>query len=204
VISSLSINSGRLSPQKIYLEVDADKASQIILPSGRILNSTAGIINYNYTGKGGNVALVVPKNTDRFRTASTGDTILGKFGGGLTINSPLIKKLRVNNGNYTSIIALNATEIVCYFNLGLSNLIAPKATFIQASNCALPLSNIKSILDNAYVLWIANIDIVVNINLGGGANAAINLADISAVHGVSYSQIRSALALDGTITLNIA
>jgi hypothetical protein len=169
-----------------------------------VLASTNGVINDMWYGGAGNVSLVVPKNTDRFRTSSTGDTILGKFGGDLTINSPLIKKLRVNNGNYTSIIALNATEIVCYFNVGLSNLVVPKATFIQASSCALPLSNIKSILDDAYVLWIANIDIVVNINLSGGTNAAINLADISAVHGVSYSQIRSALALDGTVTLNIA
>jgi hypothetical protein len=87
----------------------------------------------------------------------------------------------------------------------LEDLQCPKAINVLASGCALPLSNIKSILDNAYTLYLANNEVVVNINLSGGTNSAIDLADSSEVHeGVEYGTISSELTTNGTVTLNIA
>jgi hypothetical protein len=220
VISSLSINSGRLSPQKIYLEVDADKASQIILPSGRILNSTAGVIDYNYTGRGGNVSLIVPKDTSKILVNDSdvgGDVFVSNNSGTISVTDanhpsvgtqfrhasfPNASTVTFVSRGLKSISAPLASTLYCY-SQPIEDLHAPYAIILDARFCALNIENVKSILDNAYTLWLADSAIVVNINLSGGTNASIDLADSSAVHSGTYEDIRNTLTFNGTVTLNI-
>jgi hypothetical protein len=65
-IEELTIGNGQITPKKIYLKVDSNKTCYVVLPSGALLTSTSGTIDYDYTGVAGAVKLVVPKNSVNF------------------------------------------------------------------------------------------------------------------------------------------
>ncbi len=221
-IHTLSILGGETTPQKVYLEVDSDKSAKIVLPTGQILSSTAGVVDVNYAGGAGDMSLVVPKNTSKINQTNGGDTLKGAYSGDLLI-SGTYDSIKFTNSEIKSIVANNVTSILAYINNNmlsissanalvlnaslshkLSAVDVPKAVNINLAGCALPLANIKSILDNAYTLWLDDNTIVVNINLSGGTNAAIDLNDESIIHdGILYSLIYDDLSDNGTVTLNL-
>lgn len=224
-INTLSIGSGSVTPQKVNLAVDSDKTCYVILPNGTLLTSTAGVIDYNWTGAAGDVVLVVPKDTRLLR--SSNNDLSAET---LTINGAY-KQINLNDDPVLSssdviknIVAYNAGSE--YFraylrgiesaylpkavslNLGdnpLVSIYCPKAYTIGLNSCALPISNVKSILDDAYTLYLAG-QLTGTINLGGGTNAELNPSvDFSTIHGIAYGILIDNMTAGGwTITLNIA
>ena len=200
-IHTLSILGGQTTPQKVYLEIDSDKSSKVVLPTGQILSSTAGVIDVGYSGGGGSVSLVVPKNITVRKLNNDTFTKFADFRGvyvghGTGAFSAAASKL-------SGAILPNMTSVSVGGSELFEDLQCPKAINVLASGCALPLSNIKSILDNAYTLWLADNEVVVNINLSGGTNAAIDITDTSVMHpDTDYDAIVYVLSVNGTVTLN--
>lgn len=133
----------------------------MLLPNGKVLKTTAGVINTTYTGYGGNITYYVPKDTIIL-------DITGSFiSGGVVYNG---KNGFGANGiiGLTSIIALNAENTV---NLELSTnvsiFIAPKIHTTIANNAALTA---KSIGDILYAAYLDNRENVVY-DFSGGTNA---------------------------------
>ena len=129
VITGLSLASGTVTPQVVYLEVDADKTCYVVLPDGSVLTSTTGIINTTWAGAAGAVTLIVQKNTTNLSMDAS------DFIGILSINlvsigAPYCTKL-------TGTSAPNATIIDASDCTSLTTLSAPNATAIYASGCAL-------------------------------------------------------------------
>ena len=184
----------------MYLEVDSDKAAYVILPNRMVLASTNGVIDDMWYGRDGAVSLVVPKDITVRKLNNDSFTKIADFmgvyiGHGTGSFSAAGSKL-------SGAILPNMTSVSVGGSELFEDLHCPKAINIYADGCALPLSNIKSILDNAYTLYLANNAIEVNINLSGGTNAAINLNDSSSVHMITYGEIANTLSLAGFVTLN--
>lgn len=65
-ISGLSLASGTVTPQHIFMQVDSTTTSYIILPDGALLTSTAGFIEGDWSGAAGSIILIVDKTTELF------------------------------------------------------------------------------------------------------------------------------------------
>ncbi len=89
-IRGLSLANGGITPQVVYLEVDADKTCYVILPDGSIITSTAGTINttWNHSlliGSDRAVTLIVPKTSQKvyFGDYDNSGTIISDYIGDL-------------------------------------------------------------------------------------------------------------------------
>lgn len=162
VITGLSLASGTVTPQVVYLEVDADKTCYVVLPDGSVLTSTTGIINTTWAGAAGAVTLIVPKDTVAFGMNATG------FIGILT--TELTSITAQDNTLITGINAPNATFIDCSLSTSLASISAPNATHIDASGCALTAVAIAAQLA-ATIVNIADLSTII-FDFSGGTNAA--------------------------------
>ena len=152
----------------VKLKIDSDKTGYIKLPNGTLLTTVAGVINTTYTGVGGAITYYVPKVTALLEAQLSsiagnvvynGDNSILKLGGNLLL---------------LGITAYNVTgKITTSGSTAITNLIAPKASIIDALNCALTAKSIGDILYQAYVDNRA--DVVYYFS--GGTNATSNEID---------------------------
>lgn len=129
------------------------------LPSGGILATTAGVINYTYTGVRGRITYYVPTNTSLVDVSSSG------LSGEIVYNG--VNEIHSISVPITKLTANKSTIIQAYSNSLLTIVEANKVVTLVASGCALTAKSIGDILYKAYVDNRAN----VNYNFSGGTNA---------------------------------
>ena len=128
----------------VKLTIDSDKVGYVRLPNGGILTTVAGVIDTTYSGVGGNITYYLPKtNTD---TNIDGSDIAGT----LTRSSTALFSF-VGCINIIGVISEHGLVFNCGGAASLDNLVAPKATTIFASGCALTAKSIGDILYAAYI-----------------------------------------------------
>jgi hypothetical protein len=194
VIRGLSVSSGQVSPQKIYLEVDANKVCYVVQPNGVVLTSTAGKIDVNYTGSGGNVQLIIPKNTDGFQINNS--ALIGIINLTLTetyfsaISCPFVSKI-ITKGNDT---------LIAGGSLMLTNLYCKNKTTVNVNSCSLTAQSIGDFLLDA----IANNRTYAGTLIAtGGTNAGATAVNSYLItRGTTLAAVRTQLAT-WTITLNV-
>ena len=180
-ITGLSIGDGRTAPQKVYLAVDSDKVCYVILPSGEVLTSTAGVINYDWTGNAGRVKLIVPKNTSTIGLTSSDFNIKSKFVGKFeTIicdNPNLSIDIRANS-LITSVVAKNAALVDITNSTGITSVVSGNAINLYAPGCSLTAKSIGDFL------------------FAAAANnpTASGVANFTAGNNATYGQIESYMA----------
>lgn len=171
VITGLSIASGTVTPQVVYLAVDADKTCKVVLPDNTVLNSTAGVINDTWAGAAGAVTLIVPNNTS-ILTLSSAD-----FVGVLNTQSNVV--ITCNNcANLTEIIANNSESIEAQNSPLIVSIVSTSAFGIDATDCALTANAIAIILANGILLHDLSL---INYTFSGGSNADISTWSVQAV-----------------------
>ena len=196
----LSVGSGT---QKIYLEVDSDKTAYAIMPNGTIYTSVAGVINQNYSGGAGRVTLAVPKNSSRVGLSASG--VSSSFTGVFKGSSERLNVVIYNS--FISGIEIMARNAQVFNNINLLNLKARISRVVSCQNCPkLPISNLQSIIDDVYSLWLGGVagsEIIVNMGGTTVAWTAADLAKFSPVDGDPYSEMINSMQYDGaTITYN--
>ncbi len=145
VITGLTIDDGSVTPQNIYLEVDADKSCYVILPDGSVLISAAGIIGsaievpLDYTGVAGSVRLVVPNNTSLVRAS------YGGYIGTVKINAITGVRAGYNSG-VVEIYAPNSTSCRGDYGLNITSFYSPNATLVSFIDCKLTENSIGDFL----------------------------------------------------------
>lgn len=201
-ITTLSIGSGTSTPQKVYLKVDSNKTCYVVLPNGVLLTSTAGIIDYNWTGAAGGVTLVVPKNSSSVDFSDTdfyGDTltVIGSYNLFFRDDSPGSLNDVIKN------VIANKVPFISAYSRGIETVSCKKSINTNLGNNALTLATVKTILDDAYTLYLAG-QLTGSINLSGGTNAYLNPAEYSTIYGITYGALIDDMAIVGwSITLNI-
>ncbi len=95
-VTGLFINSGEVSTQNVYIEVDSDKLAYALMPNGDIHTAVAGKIDFDYDGVAGAVKLYVPNNTVMFSLYSS------KFYGAMVFNVNNIALLSIGGQNLFS------------------------------------------------------------------------------------------------------
>ena len=174
-ITGLSLASGTVTPQLVYLEVDSDKTCYVILPDGTTLTSTAGIINTTWTGAAGAVTLIVPNNTEELLL--TNADFIGE------LNTLFTGTLYCNScTSLTTLSAPMATNLECDNCTSLTTLSAPNATAIYASGCALTDVSIAALF--AELVATGNDDGTLDIS--GGTSANIEDWSAQAVNDLTY------------------
>lgn len=175
------------------LTIDNDKIGYIRLPNGVILQTVSGVINTIYTGVGGRITYYVPKDNANINIDGC------DIAGNLTLNADS----SFSFAGCTHITGLNSQNGLV-FNFGgsnnFANFVAPKATTIYGTNCALTAKSIGDILYAAYADNRAN----VNFNFSGGTNAAYGAIDdyLINTYSVDIDTVVTALDVTGTIQLN--
>jgi hypothetical protein len=114
-IEGLTISNGSVTPKRIYLKIPSG-ICYAVLPNGAVITSSAGIIDYDYTGTGGNILFVVPKNSNiNLSNVVTINEIRGtlntKTTGVVDMSFTYIDKAFVNN--CTSFIA-NGSQLMTF------------------------------------------------------------------------------------------
>lgn len=196
VVRGLTIGDGSVTPQKIYLEVDSNKVCYVVQPNGVILTSTAGKINVNYTGNGGSVLLVVPKNAIDVKISDS-ISISGDYFGKLTFSG--VSKLTALNSYLSTIYAQNSLSVMAQGSTVLANANADKSKTSNFTTCALTAQSIGDLLLAAIA---NNRTYAGTLTATGGTNAgasAINTYLIS--RGTTLAAVLTQLAT-WTITLN--
>jgi hypothetical protein len=161
-----SIVGGRIATNGVVkLTIDSDKVGYIFLPNGTILTTNgSGVIDTTYTGVGGAITYYVPKTNEVVIAVTSG------LSGDIIWNGDASEQFYVGfNSELTGVTALNQeTGLVNVATCAaLTKLIAPKATIITATNCALTAKSIGDILYAAYIANRANVDY----DFSGGTNA---------------------------------
>jgi hypothetical protein len=186
--------SGSVVPQKIYLEVDANKQCYVITPTGTILTSTAGVINTTWSGVAGMVKLIAPKASSKIIITSS------DFSGTFSSSTYSGNVEASGMQNIGTLICLNANS-VSSLGSSLANLTAPLCTEVYMSDSNL---SVKSIADFLVLGAMAN-----NIGVAGTANFDGQYTPTSsqidayliANYGLDLLTVTQALAT-WTITLN--
>lgn len=179
----------------VKLTIDSDKVGYVKLPNGGILTTSSGVINTTYNGVEGRIIYYVPTATTVLEVQLTDTSGYVIYNG-----SNSIIKLG-GNAHLLVITAENVTDtLVCSGAVSLTSLIAPKATTIDASNCALTS---KSIGDILYAAYVDDRPSVVY-NFSGGTNAAYGAIDdyLTNTYSVDIDTVVTALDVRGTIQLN--
>ena len=166
------------------------------LPNGGILATTAGVINYTYTGIRGRITYYVPTNTSIVDVSSSG------LSGEIVYNG--VNEIHAISVPITKLTANKSTIIQAYSNSLLTIVEANKVVTLVASGCALTAKSIGDILYQAYIDNRAHVNYVFN----GGTNAAYGaiedywLATYALSTNVELDDVLTALDVTGTIVLN--
>ena len=198
----LSIGSGEVTPQKVYLEIDSDKQGYIEYPDGNYQATVAGVINTTWNHSAGAIRLIVPKNTTEVSISAGG--VAGAYRGVMKINSPITLSY-CHSAKINGYIARNNTGLYnISFNSNITFVDAPKARIVEVYSCPnIPTSNLYKIIDDMYQLYLDGVDLTGGeLNLGGRTQA-INTNTSSVIHSMAYGSILSALDRAGvTTTIN--
>ena len=201
----LSIGSGEVTPQKIYLKVDSDKQGYIEYPDGTYQATVAGVIDTTWNHSAGAIRLIVPKNTTEI--SITSNVVVGAYRGVMRINSPIIKSL-CHHARINGYIARNNTN---WYNVSWNSNItfvdAPKARVVGIHSCPnIPTSNLYKIIDDMYQLYLDGVDLTGGVLDLGGTTKAIDLNRVSLRHSAfssHYADMISDLDTAGvTTTIN--
>ena len=185
MITGLTIGDGSVTPQKIHLDAGATKICHVLLPNGTILTSTAGVIDYNYTGAAGNIKLYFEKSTVLLNISNS--KYIGSYYQKSTnsIVATACSKL-------TEIIAPNTEYISCAGASLVTNIVAPKANYILATNCSVTA---KAIGDFLLAAIVNNPNVAGTANFGGGANATTDLVNAYLItKGTTLAAVTSTLS----------
>ena len=163
-ITGLSLASGTVTPQVVFLAVDSDKSCKVILPDGSILTSTEGTIDTTWTGAAGAVTLIKNKDTSVFDM--TNSDYIGNL---ITTQSDLLQT--TDCASLTSISAPNVIDIYAGGCTSLTSLSAPNATYIDAFGCDLTAVAIAALL--AELVATGNEDGTLDISGGSTADYGI-------------------------------
>ena len=202
---SLSIGSGKTTPQKVYLKIDSDKSALIVMPDNSILNSTAGVIDTTWSGNAGSVRLIVPKTTGELSISNASLSKFSDFTGAFK-SSIAYSYSDFAMSKVTSYVNNSTIDVLrIYSNGSVSYLSVPKAKVIYASNCPnLPTSNLYKLIDDMYQLYLDGVNLTGGVLSLGGTTKAINTSETSPIHGNSYDPLLAALDSAGvTVTINI-
>ena len=192
MITGLTIGDGSVTPQKIHLDAVETKICHVLLPNGTILTSTAGVIDYDYTGAAGNIKLYFEKSTVLLNISNS--KYIGSYYQNSTnsIVATVCSKL-------TEIIAPNTEYVSCASATLVTNIVAPKANFILANNCSVTAQSIGDFLLAAIV---NNPNVAGTASFGGGDNATTDLVNAYLItKGTTLAAVTSTLST-WTITID--
>ena len=198
----LSIGSGEVTPQKVYLKIDSDKQGYIEYPDGTYQATVAGVIDTTWNHSAGDIRLIVPKNTTEVSISAGG--VAGAYRGVMKINSSITRSI-CGYAKIDSYIAKNNTR---WYNVAWNSNItfvdAPKARIAIVHSCPnLPTSNLYKIIDDMYQLYLDGVNLTDGMLNLGGTTKAINTNTSSVIHSMAYGSILAALDTAGvTITIN--
>ena len=198
----LSIGSGEVTPQKVYLKIDSDKQGYIEYPDGTYQATVAGVIDTTWNHSAGDIRLIVPKNTTEVSISSSG--VAGEYRGVMKINSPITKSL-CHDAKIDGYIARNNTSTYnVSFNSNITFVDAPKARIAIVHSCPnLPTSNLYKIIDDMYQLYFDGRNLTGGILNLVGTTQRINTNAVSPHRGFIYGFLLSELDRAGvTITIN--
>ena len=198
----LSIGSGEVTPQKIYLKVDSDKQGYIEYPDGTYQATVAGVISTTWNHSAGAIRLIVPKNTTEVSISAGG--VAGAYRGVMKINSPITISF-CNNAKINSYIARNNTDLYnVAWNSNITFVDAPKARIAMVHSCPnIPTSNLYKIIDDMYQLYLDGVNLTGGRLSLGGTTKAIDIDSMSTTHSLEYTSIIGTLDTAGvTITIN--
>ena len=196
----LSIGSGEVTPQKVYLKVDSDKQGYIEYPDGTYQATVAGVIDTTWNHSAGAIRLIVPKTSALFEVTKIGAYNAGFFGASIT--SRLAAKYEIGGVEIKNLNLPLAIEVRVETRV-LQSILIPNARKIRLSNCPnLPISNLYKIIDDMYQLHLDGVNLTGGVLNLGGTTKAINTHASSAIHGMVYFNLLIALDFAGvTITL---
>ena len=198
----LSIGSGEVTPQKVYLKIDSDKQGYIEYPDGTYQATVAGVIDTTWNHSAGAIRLIVPKNTTEVSISAGG--VAGAYRGVMKINSPITKSL-CHDAKIDGYIARNNTSTYnVSFNSNITFVDAPKATSVVANSCPnLPTSNLYKIIEDMYQLYLDGGDLTGGVLNLGGTTKAIDMTLRSPFEDFDYSDVIGQLDVVGvTVTVN--
>ena len=198
----LSIGSGEVTPQKVYLKIDSDKQGYIEYPDGTYQATVAGVIDTTWNHSAGAIRLIVPKNTTEISIGEA--NVAGEYRGVMKINSSITKSI-CGYAKIDGYIAKNNTR---WYNVAWNSNItfvdAPKARIAIVHSCPnLPTSNLYKIIDDMYQLYLDGRNLTGGILNLGGTTQRINTNAVSPHRGFIYGFLLSELDRAGvTITIN--
>ena len=197
----LSIGSGEVTPQKVYLKIDSDKQGYIEYPDGTYQATVAGVIDTTWNHSAGAIRLIVPKTNALFDTHKNNEYVAG-FRGDLVVNSATI--IDIEYCRYATARFPNATNVVAANTTFIRDIFCPKAKFINLRSCPnIPTSNLYKIIDDMYRLYLDGVNLTDGMLNLGGTTKAINTNTSSVIHSMTYGSILSALDRAGvTTTIN--
>ena len=183
----LSIGSGEVTPQKIYLKVDSDKQGYIEYPDGTYQATVAGVIDTTWNHSAGAIRLIVPKNTNEITTTKIAHyptRFRGDFISNIATTMAEMSYSEISsyiNDNAVSGVRLNNNSMLSFVS-------AKKSKSINVNSCPnLPISNLYKIIDDMYQLYLDGVDLTGGeLNLGGTTKAI----DLN-VESLRHSEINS-------------
>lgn len=180
VITGLSLASGTVTPQVVYLQVDIDKDCKVILPDNTVLTSTSGGINTTWNGAAGAVTLLIGK-TAIGMSLSDGGSPASNFIG--TINCYGSYTISIDSClEIININAINSSGILADGASNLSLILTKNAIDISAAGCALTAVSIAALLAELVATGNTN----GTLDISGGTNADINTWSVQANEDLYY------------------
>jgi hypothetical protein len=170
--------SGGLMPNagSVKLTLDSNKVGYVVTPMGRLLKTTAGVINTTYSGKEGNILYVVPKTSSLVNL--DGSSIKGSI-------------------TYSGAKILNCDNCTL-----LTSIVALSTKTVYADNGSLTAKAIGDLLYNAYTLN----QMACEYTFVGGSNAlqgAVNSYLIATYGGLTFATVNTRLVTTNGGTLLI-
>ena len=198
----LSIGSGEVTPQKVYLKIDSDKQGYIEYPDGTYQATVAGLIDTTWNHSAGAIRLIVPKNNSSIRLHDDSFNPAAYFGNFKTNTSGEFLQVL---SSINSFVLPFKTSIVIQGSMNATLLSCVNAISIDALNCPnLPTSNLYKIIDDMYQLYLDGRNLTGGILNLGGTTQAIDTTTSSVIHSMAYDDILNKLDLAGvTITIVI-
>lgn len=181
----------------VRLQIEGGLNGYVKLPNGTVqqTNGSGVVLLDPYTGVGGAITYYVPKVTALLEAQ------LSDIAGYIVYDGSNSIFQMGGNAHLLGITAKNVSNtITCSGSVALTNLIAPKATTIDASNCALTAKSIGDILYAAYIDNRENVDF----NFSVGANAGWDDVKtyIFNTYGITGQTVVDSLDVTGEIFFN--
>ena len=135
-IFGLTIPNRTVAPQKVYLEVDPDKACQVLIPQGdAIYDSTAGVVDSTWGGVSYPLILVIPKASSKVKL--NGSKYVGHY------KSYTTKSLdAISCEGLTGVSVPNCEGIDLSNSPDVMNVHAPNAIYLNLNGCALTVDTL--------------------------------------------------------------